>query len=145
VPRQASGYIGIVGGGHGHWALYPLSVSLFMTRVRYSIPVCVALSHIGERPRTASFRGLCSPSMENLGRRPRACLITVLRMPSMVVNCLSLSTPRCVAWYFDSSDCSIASDLREGLSWRFARAFANFLTSLVIWMKCSRKSSIGLM
>ena len=68
--------------------------------------------------------------MEKLDRRPRACLIALLRIPSMVISCLSLNTPRCVAWYFDFSICSIASVLREELSLRFARAFASFLTSL---------------
>ncbi len=37
----------------------PLSVSLFITRVRCSIPICVAQSRVGERPRPASFKGLC--------------------------------------------------------------------------------------
>ncbi len=83
--------------------------------------------------------------MVKLGRRPRACLIALLRIPSMVVSCLSLNTPRCVAWYLDYSSYSIASDFRGGLSLRFARALASFLTSLLIWRKCSRKSSTGLM
>jgi hypothetical protein len=124
-------------------AMDPISVSLFITRVRRSIRGvqfnCVALSRIiGERPRLASFRGLCAPSVGKLGRKSRACLIALLRMPSMVVSCLSLNTPRCVAWYLDFSNCSIASDLRGGgggrggLYLRFSRALACFLTSLVI-------------
>ena len=57
----------------------------------------------------------------------------------------SLNTPRCVAWYLDFSSCSIAIDLSEGLTFWFARALASCLTSLVIWRKCSRKSSMRLM
>ena len=127
------------------WAVNPLSVFLFMILMRCSIPIYVALSRIGERPRPASFRGLCTHSVGKLGRSPRACLIALLRMPSMVVSCLSLNTPRYAAWYFDFSNCYIASVLREGLSFRFARAFASFLTSLVMCRKCSRKSRMGLM
>ena len=127
------------------WAVNPLSVSLFMPRVRCSIPICVALYRIDERPRPASFRGVCTPSVEKVSRKPRACLIALLRMPSMVESCLSLNTPRRVAWYFDFSYCSITSVLRGGLSLYFERAFARFLTSLIMWRKCSRKSSIGLM
>ena len=73
------------------------------------------------------------------------CLIALLRIPSMVVSCVSLKTSKCVAWYLDFSSCSIANDLSGGLSFRFARALTSFLTSLVMWRKCSLKSSIGLM
>ena len=44
----------------------------------------------------------------------------------MVVSCLSLNTMRCVTWYLDFSSCSIASELRGGLSLRFDRALASF-------------------
>ena len=104
----------------------PLSVSLFMTRVRCSIPIYLALFRMGDRPRPASFRGLCTPSVGKLVRRPRACLVALLRIPSMVISCLSLQTPRCVAWYLDFSGCSIANYLRGGLSLHFARALASF-------------------
>jgi hypothetical protein len=110
------------------WAVNPLSVFLFMTRVRCSVPICVALSRMGGRPRPASFWGFCTPSMGKFGRRPRACLVALVRIPSMVVRCLSLNTPRCVAWYLYFSNCSIASDLKGGLSLRFAKALASFLT-----------------
>ena len=116
-----------------------------MTRVRCSIPICVALSRMGGRPRPASLRGFCMPSEGKFGRRPIACLIALFRIPSMVLSCLSLNTPRCVAWYFDFRSCSIAKDFKGGLSFRLARAMASFLTSLVIWWKCSLKSNMGLM
>jgi hypothetical protein len=74
----------------------------------------MTLSRMGGRPRPASFWGLCTPSIGKLGSRPRACLIALLRIPSMGVSCLSLNTPRYVAWYLDFSSCSIASNLREG-------------------------------
>ncbi len=86
-----------------------------MTRVRCSIPICVALSYMGGSPRPASFRGLCTPSDGKFGSRPKACLIALFSIPYIVVSCLSLNTPRCVARYLDFSSCSIAKDLREGL------------------------------
>ena len=104
----------------------PPSVSLFMSRVRCSISICVALSRIGEKPRPASFSKICTPSVGKLGRRPRACLIALLRMSYMVVSCLQLNTPRCVAWYLDFSSYSTVSVLRDGLSLRLARAFLSF-------------------
>ena len=91
-------------------AVDPFSVSLFIIRVRCSIPICVALSRIGDRPRPASFRGRCTLSVGKMGSRPRACLIALLRMQSMVVSCLSLDTLRCVAWYLDFSSCSMGID-----------------------------------
>jgi hypothetical protein len=54
------------------------------------------------------------------------CLIALFRIPSMVVSCLSLNTPRCVSWYLDFSNFSIANDLRGGLSLHFSRALASF-------------------
>jgi hypothetical protein len=81
---------------------------------------------MGGRPRPASFGGLCTPSEGKFGRWPMACLIALFRIPSMVVSCLALNTPKCVAWYLDFSNCSIAIDLRGGLSSRFARALASF-------------------
>ena len=108
------------------WAVNPLSVALFMTRARCSILICVALSRMGVRPRPASFRGFCTPSVGKFGKRPMACLVALFMIPSLVVSCFSLSTPRCVAWYLDFSSCSIAIDLSGGLSFRFARALASF-------------------
>ena len=75
----------------------------------------MALSRIWERPRPASFRGVCTPSMGKLDRRPMACLIALLSIPSILVSCTSLNTPRCVACYLDFSSCSIASVLGEDL------------------------------
>jgi hypothetical protein len=66
----------------------PLSVSLFMTRVRCLIPICVALSRMGGRPRPDSFRDFRTPSEGKFGRRPVACLIALFSIPSMVVSCL---------------------------------------------------------
>ena len=86
----------------------------------------MALSRIGGRPRPASFCGMCTPSTGKLGRRPRACLVALLRMPYIVVSCLLLNTPRCLALYMDFSSCSTARLLRGGLSLRFASAFASF-------------------
>ncbi len=101
----------------------------------------LALSRIGGRPMSASFTGFCTPSEGKFGRMPIACLIALFRIPSMVVSCLSLNSPRYMAWYLHFNSCSMAKDFRGGLSFRFARALASFLTSLVMWRKCSLKSS----
>ena len=126
------------------WAVKPLSEYLFTMRVRCSIPIWTDLSRIGGRPRLASFIGRCTSSMGKLGRRSMACRVALLSMSSMVVSCRSSNTPKCVAWYLDFRSCSTAGVLRDGLSLRLARVFAPFLTSLVMWMKCSRKSNMGL-
>ena len=104
----------------------PLSVSLLITRVRCSIPISVALSSMGDKPMPSSFRGICTPSVGKLGRKPRACLIALLRIPCMVVSYLSLNNPRCVAWYLDFSSCSMTIDLRRGLRLRFAKTLTSF-------------------
>ncbi len=98
------------------WARYPLSVSLCVT-----------------------------PSVGKIGSSPMACRMVLLGIPSIVVSCRSLSTPRCVAWYFDLSSCLTTRVLYVGLSFRLVRALASLRTSLVMCMKWSLKSSIGLM
>jgi hypothetical protein len=62
----------------------PLSEFFFTTRERFSIPICVALSCMGGRPRPDSFRGICTPSEGKFGRRPMACLIALFKIPSML-------------------------------------------------------------
>ena len=79
----------------------PYSCVVFNYHLRCSIP------H-GDRPRPASFRVRCTPSVGQLDSRPKAYLIALLRMPFMVVSCRLLNTPRCVACYLDFSNCSIA-------------------------------------
>ena len=125
------------------WAstVNPLSVSLFITRVRCSIPICVALFPLGLPLSGVVVRPQWGNWVGSLGLVSMLCL----RMPSTVVSCLLLNTPRCVAWYSDFSNCSMAIALRGGLSLRFDWALANLLTSLVMWRMCSRKSSMGLM
>ena len=86
----------------------------------------MALSRMDGKPRPASFNGLCTPCVEKLGRRPMACRMALLSMPYMAVICLSLNTPRCVAWYLDFRGCSTTRGLRDGLILRLARAFASF-------------------
>ena len=81
---------------------------------------------MGGRPRPAFFRGLCTPFEGKFRRRPITCLTTLFKMSYTVVSYLSLNMPKCVAWYLDFISCSIAKDLSEGLSFRFARALASF-------------------
>ena len=70
------------------------------------------------------------PSEGKFGSRPIACLIALLSIPSMVVSCLSLNTPSCVARCLDFRSCSIAKVLSGGLSFRFASALASFFNVL---------------
>jgi len=118
------------------WAMYPLSVSLFVVRTRCSIPIWVALFLIEGRPSPISLSGLCTPSMGKLGSRPMAWRMALFRMPSMVVSCRSLSTPRCAAWYPDFRSYSTTRVLYGGPSFLFVRAFTSLRTSLVILVKC---------
>ena len=106
----------------------PFSVVVHSACEVFNSHLCRSVSHGGGggRPMPASFRGLCTPSEGKFGRRPMACLIALLRTPSMVVSCLSLNTPRCVAWNLDFSSCSISIDLSEGPSFLFARALTSF-------------------
>ena len=127
------------------WARYPLYVSLFIVVTWFSIPICVARSSIEGSPSPNSFRGHCTPSVGKFGSRPMACRMALLRMPSIVVSCRALSTPRWVAWYLDFRSCSTTRILYGGLSFRFVRALDNLRTSLLMCMKCSLKSSSGLM
>ena len=95
--------------------------------------------------RPNSLRDLCTPSVGKFGSRPMACRIALLRMPSTVMSFRSLNTPRWVAWYLDFRSCSTTKVLYGGLSFQFVRALASLRTSLGMRMKCSLKSSSGLM
>jgi hypothetical protein len=97
----------------GVGSLAPFQVFAHMMRVRCSLSVWVAASRVGGRPRPVSFKGRCTPSVGKLGRRFIAFLMFLLSMPSMVVICLSLNTPRGVAWYLDLRSCYTASVLRD--------------------------------
>ena len=127
------------------WAKYSPSVSLLMVRTRCSPPMWVALSLIEGRPSPSSFSGLCTSSLGKLGSRPIAWRMALFRMPFMVVSCRSLSTPRCVAWYLYLKSCFTARVLYGGLRFLFVMALASLRTSLVMLVKCSVKSRIGLM
>ena len=82
--------------------------------------------------------------MGKFGNRPMACRMALFRMPSIVVSCRSLRTPRCVVWYLDFNSSSTTTVLDGGMSFLFVRAFASLLTTLVMLMKCSLKSETGL-
>jgi hypothetical protein len=60
-----------------------------MMRVMCSIPIWLAPSRIGGRPRPASFIGRCPSSVRKLERKPIACRVALLSVPSMVVSSLS--------------------------------------------------------
>ena len=143
MPSVANRWIEIVGGGHGHgpWIPFPCLYSLHLWGVRFPfVWLCLESGKGLGMPLLGVFH-LCTPSVEKLGRRHMAWLIALLsNMPSIFVSCLRLNTPRCVAWYLDFSCCSIARVFRGGLSLRFARVLASFLTSVVMWWKCSLKS-----
>ena len=116
-----------------------------MISVMCSMPIWVALFLIGAYPSPISLVGLCMACVGKLGVRPIAPLAALLRILSTCYNCLSVRMPRWVAWCFDLSSCSITSFLRLGDSSLFYRALAKFLMSVVMCLKWSRKSSIGLM
>ena len=124
--------------------MYPLSVGLLMIFVMCSMPIRVALSSIGAYPSPIPLVGLCIASVGKLGIRPSAFLAALLRILSTCYNYLSVKMPRGVAWYFDLSSCSITSFLRLGDSSLFAGAMANFLMYVVMCLRRSRKSSMGL-
>ncbi len=65
----------------------------------------------GGSPIPASLSGRWTPSVGKFGRIPMACRMALLSIPYIVVSCLSFKTPRCVAWYFDLSSCSIIAVL----------------------------------
>ena len=127
------------------WARYPLSVSLFMVRTRCSTPIWVTLYLIDGKPSPSYLRVLCTPSVEELGSRLMAWRMALISMPSMDVRCRALSTRRYVAWYWDFRSCSTTKVLCGELSFLFVRAVANLWTSLVMLVKCSLKSIVGLM
>mgnify|MGYP006195935561 CR=1 FL=1 len=54
-----------------------------------------------------SFVGRWTPSVGKLWSMPVARRSALLRMRSISVSCLSVKTPRCVAWYLDLRSCSI--------------------------------------
>lgn len=108
-------------------------------------PHWVALSLMGTSPRPASFSGRCTPLVEKLGSRHMTCLMALLSMPSMAVSCRSLKTPRCTARYFDLRSCSTTSVVYVGMSFLLDNADAIFLSSLLMYVWCSLKSSTVLM
>ena len=122
----------------------PLRI-LFTVRIRSYIPIWVALFLMDAMPRLISFGGRCTPSIKKFDKRPVACLMALLSMPSISVSCRSVKTPRCVALYLDLRSYSITGVLYEGFIFRFPRAFASFRTSVVILVRCSRKSRTVLM
>jgi len=71
----------------------------------YSMPIWVALSFIGAYPRPIYLVGLFIASVEKLGFRLSAFLAALLRILYICSSCLSVKTPRWVAWYFDLSSC----------------------------------------
>ena len=91
------------------------------------------------------MRGICTPSVGKFGNRPMACRIALFRMPTIVVDCQSLSTPRYVAWYLDLNSCSTTRVLYGGPSFLFVRALASLRTFLVMFVKYYLKSNNGLM
>jgi len=67
-------------------ARYPLSVSLFVVRIRCSSPNPMALSFPDGRPRPNFFGGRYTHFFGKFNRRPVSCLVALLSIPSMVVS-----------------------------------------------------------
>ncbi len=109
------------------------------------MPICVALSLMEGYPRPISLVGLCTPSVGKLCNMLVARRSALLSMRSIYVSCVSVKTPRCVAWYFDLRSCFNMRVLYGGLRLRLVSVLAMSLTSLVMCARCSLKSSIVLM
>ena len=103
----------------------------------FSMPIRVALSFIDVYPSPISFASLCIASIGKHEVSPSAILAALLRILSICSSCLSVKTPRWVAWYFDLSSCSIPSFLRLGNSSLFAKALASFRMSIVMCLVIS--------
>ena len=95
------------------WERYPLSVSLSVVRIMCSTPV--ALSLICGRPRPSSLSGRCTSSVGKMDNSLVTCLMALLSIPSIMVSCRAMKTPRCVAWYLDLRSCSTTRVLYVGL------------------------------
>ena len=121
--------------------LHLLSDFLFMVRMRCTTLIWVALSPIGGSLRPAFLSWRLTPSVRKFGRSPIDCLIALLSMPSMVVSWRSFRTPRWVACYFYFRSCSTTRVLYAGLGFFLESAVASFLTTLVLCVWCSLKSS----
>ena len=125
--------------------MYPLSEGLFAKLTRCSVAMAMTLLTTGAMPSPISVEGGCIASVGNPGVRPSACLPALLRSLSIFWSCADVKMPRWVAWYLDLRSCSMTSSFRPGESLRLFSAVASLRTSVVIWLKCSLKSSIGLM
>ena len=112
--------------------------------IRCSIPICVALFLIGAYPNPISFEGRCIDSVGKLGIRPMAFLAALLSILSIVESCVSVKITRWVAWYLDLSNWSMTSCFLLGDSRLLVSIRASFLTSVVMCLKWSLKSSMGL-
>jgi len=113
--------------------------------IRCYIPICVALSLSGTYPSPISFVGRCIASVGKLGVRPNAFLTALLSLLSIVSKCVSVNIPKWVAWYFYFSSWSITSCfLMGGDRHRLVRTLAIFLTSVVMCLRWSLKSNMGL-
>ena len=126
--------------------MYPLSVvGLLTIYVMYSMPICVALSFIGAYPRLISLFGLCIASVGKLGISPSAFLAALLGILSIASSFLSMKIPMWVAWYLGLSSWPITVFFRLGDSSLRVRTLASFLMSIVMCLRRSRESSMGLM
>ena len=111
--------------------------------MRCYIPICVALFLIGAYPSPISFAGRCIASVGNLGVRPIAFLAALLNIFSIVESCVSVKILRWVAWYLDLSNWAMTSCIMLGDSRLLVSTRARFLTSVVMCLRWSLKSSMG--
>ncbi len=112
--------------------------------MRCSISICVALFLSGAYPSIISFVGQYIACVGKLGVRLNAFLATLLSILLIVESYVSVQIPRWVAWYLDLSSWSMTSCFLLGDNSRLLGSTrASFLTSVVMCLRWSLKSSMG--
>ena len=112
--------------------------------MRCSIPIYVALLLSGAYPSPISFVGRCIAYVGKLGVRPSAFLAALLGNLLIVKSCVPVKIPRWVAWYLDLINWSMNSCFLLGDNRLLVSTRASFPTSVVMCLRWSLKSSMGL-
>ncbi len=86
--------------------------------------------------------GRCIAFVGKMGVRPNAFLAPLSSILSIVESCVSVKIPTWVAWYLDLSNWSMTNCFLLGDSRLLVSTRASCLTSVVMWLSSSLKSSI---
>ena len=115
-----------------------------MVPIWCSIPIRIALSFSGAYPSPISFVGRFIASVGKLGVSSNAFLAAFSSILSIDSSCVSGNIPKCVAWYLDFSSWSITSCFLLGDRRRLVYTLAICLIFVVMFLRCSMKSNMGL-